>query len=147
MSKGSVGGLLRRAKAIGLTWAVACELYRGFRKKVDATMRQVHRAGEKVFVDYSGTKLSYFDRELGERVEVEFFVAVLGASNYTYAEATRSQKVADFCASTARAFEYFGGVPEIVVPDQLRAAVKGPEKLELASAFILASPIPTKSPR
>lgn len=93
-------------------------------------MRQVHRAGEKVFVDYSGTKMSYFDRELDERVEVELFVAVLGASNYTYAEATRSQKVGDFCASTARAFEYFGGVPEIVVPDQLRSAVKGPDRLD-----------------
>jgi transposase len=107
-----------------------CHLHRAFAKKVDATMRQVHRAGEKAFVDYSGLKLSFFDRELDERVEVELFVAVLGASNYTYAEATRTQKVADFCASTARAFEYFEGVPEIVVPDQLRSAVKGPDRLD-----------------
>lgn len=107
-----------------------CDLHRAFSKKVDATMRQVHRAGEKTFVDYSGTKLSYFDRELDERVEVELFVAVLGASNYTYAEVTRSQKVADFCASTCRAFEYFGGVTEVLVPDQLRSAVKGPDRLD-----------------
>jgi transposase len=107
-----------------------CHLHRAFAKKVDATMRQTHRAGEKVFVDYSGTKMSYFERELDERVEVELFVAVLGASNYTYAEVTRTQKVADFCASTARAFEYFEGVPEIVVPDQLRSAVKGPDRLD-----------------
>jgi hypothetical protein len=58
-------------------------------------MRQVHRAGEKLFVDYSGKKLAYFDHETGERVEVEMFVAVLGASNYTYAEPTRTQRVAD----------------------------------------------------
>lgn len=64
-------------------------------------MRHVHRAGEKAFVDYSGVKLSYFGRELDERVEVELFVAVLGAGNYTYAEATHTQKIADFCASTA----------------------------------------------
>lgn len=107
-----------------------CDLYRDFRKRVDATMRQVHRAGEKVFVDYSGKKVAYFDHETGERIEVELFVAVLGASNYTFAEASRSQKVADFCASTVRAFEHFGGVPQVVVPDQLRSAVKGPDRLD-----------------
>lgn len=107
-----------------------CDLHRDFAKKVDVTMRQTHRAGEKTFIDYSGVKLNYFDSDLDERVEVELFVAVLGASNYTYAEATRTQKIADFCASTARTFEYFGGVTEIVVPDQLRSAVKGPDRLD-----------------
>jgi len=107
-----------------------CDRHGDFRKRIDATMRQVHRAGEKLFVDYSGKKLAYFDPETGERIEVELFVAVLGASNYTFAEATRSQRVADFCASTVRAFEYFGGVPQVVVPDQLRAAVKGPDRLD-----------------
>jgi transposase len=107
-----------------------CDHYREHRRRVDVTMRQTHRAGEKTFVDYSGTKLHYFDLELDERVEVELFVAVLGASNYTYAEASRSQKVADFCASTGRAFEYFGGTTQIVVPDQLRSAVKGPDRLD-----------------
>ena len=107
-----------------------CNLHRAFRKKVDVTMRQTHRAGEKVFIDYSGAKLAYVDRETGERVEVELFVAVLGASNYTYAEVTRTQKVADFCASTARAFEFYEGVPEVAVPDQLRSAVKGPDRLD-----------------
>src|SRR5690606_14288517 len=80
-------------------YSQVCHLHRAFAKKVDATMRQVHRAGEKAFIDYSGVKLSYLDRDLDERVEVELFVAVLGASNYTYAEATRTQKIADFCAS------------------------------------------------
>lgn len=107
-----------------------CDRYRDFRERIDVTMRQVHRAGEKVFVDYSGKKLAYFDSKTGERIEVELFVAVLGASNYTFAEASRSQKVADFCASTVRAFEFFGGVPQVVVPDQLRSAVKGPHRLD-----------------
>lgn len=77
-----------------------CDLYAGFRKKVDVTMRQVHLAGEKVFIDYSGKKPHIWDRETGEAIEVELFVAVLGASNYTYAEGTRTQGLADFCGST-----------------------------------------------
>ena len=88
-----------------LLWLEHCEDAKAFRKKVDVTMRQTHRAGEKVFIDYSGARLAYVDRELGLCVEVELFVTVLGASNYTYAEATRTQKVTDFCASTARVFE------------------------------------------
>jgi transposase len=70
------------------------------------------------------------DRTTGEVSEVELFVAVLGASNYTYAEATRSQKLADFVGSTVRMLEYFGGVPEVIVPDQLRSAVSGPDRYE-----------------
>ncbi|WP_437933848.1 hypothetical protein [Sorangium sp. So ce341] len=93
-------------------------------------MRQVHRAGEKVFIDYSGRKPHIVDRTTGEVTEVELFVAVLGASNYTYAEATRSQKLADFVGSTVRMLEYFGGVPEVIVPDQLRSAVSGPDRYE-----------------
>ena len=94
-------------------------------------MRQVHRAGEKVFIDYSGKKPRIWSTATtGEAIEVELFVAVLGASNYTYAEATRTQKLADFCASTIRAFEFFGGVPEIAVPDQLRSAVSGPDRYD-----------------
>jgi hypothetical protein len=68
------------------------------------SMRQVHRAGEKLFIDYSGKKLRIADRGTGEVMEVEIFVAVLGASNYTYAEATRTQKLPDFVGSTVRAF-------------------------------------------
>jgi transposase len=71
-------------------------------------MRQVHRAGEKLFIDYSGKKPHIIDRETGEVTEVELFVAVLGASNYTYAEATRTQRLGDFVASNVRAFEYLG---------------------------------------
>jgi len=107
-----------------------CELYAGWKKKLGTVMRQVHRAGEKVFIDYSGKKPHIADPETGEIIGVELFVAVLGASSYTYAEATRTQKLADFVGSTSRTFEYFGCVPEVVVPDQLRSAVSGPDRYE-----------------
>jgi transposase len=94
------------------------------------TMRQVHLAGEKVFIDYSGKKPCIWDRTTGEAIEVELFVAVLGASNYTFAESTRTQSLPDFCASTVRAFEYFGCTPKIAVPDQLRSAVSGPDRYD-----------------
>jgi transposase len=107
-----------------------CELYAQWRKKLAVTMRQVHRAGEKLFIDYSGKKLHIVEPSTGEVTEVELFVAVLGASNYTYAEAARSQKLGDFVSSTVRAFEFIGCVPEVVVPDQLRSAVSGPHRYE-----------------
>jgi len=107
-----------------------CDLYARWKKMLGVVMRQVHRAGEKVFIDYSGKKPRVVDPATGEVTEVELFVAVLGASNYTFAEATRSQKLADFVGSTIRAFEYFGAVPEVVVPDQLRSAVRGPDRYE-----------------
>jgi transposase len=107
-----------------------CELYGHWKKKLAVTMRQVHRAGEKLFIDYSGKKLHIVDPSTGEVSEVELFVAVLGASNFTYAEATRSQKLGDFVSSTVRAFEFFGCVPQIVVPDQLRSAISGPHRYE-----------------
>ena len=105
-----------------------CQLYRRFEAKVDLVMRQDHRAGEKLFIDYSGKRPVIWNRETGEAEEVELYVAVLGASNYTYVEATRTQKLADFVMSTIRALEYFGVVPEILVPDQLRSAVSGPDR-------------------
>jgi transposase len=107
-----------------------CDLYARWKRSLSLVMRQVHRAGEKAFLDYSGKKPRIVDRETGELTEVELFVAVMGASNYTYAEATRSQKLADFVGSTIRAFEYFGVVPEVLVPDQLRSAVSGPDRYE-----------------
>jgi len=107
-----------------------CDRYAAWKSQLGTVMRQVHHAGEKMFIDYSGRKLSITDAHTGEVTEVELFVAVLGASNYTYAEATRSQKLADFVGSTIRALEYFGGVPKILVPDQLRSAVSGPDRYE-----------------
>lgn len=107
-----------------------CELYGNWRGRRRLSMRQVHRPGEKLFLDYSGKKPRIWDPETGEVTEVELFVGVLGASNYTFAEATLSQAVPDFCASTVRALEYFGAAPAIAVPDQLRSAVKRPDRYD-----------------
>ncbi|HET9933373.1 MAG TPA: IS21 family transposase [Polyangiaceae bacterium] len=107
-----------------------CELYRNWRGKLGISLRQVHRAGEKAFIDYSGKRPRIVDSATGEIRDVELFVMTLGASNYTYAEATLTQKLADFVASTVRGFEFFGGVPEVVVPDQLRSAVSGPDRYD-----------------
>lgn len=107
-----------------------CELYGAWRVRLQPSMRQVHRAGEKSFLDYSGKKPKIYDKHTGEAREVELFVMVLGASNYTYAEATSTQKLRDFVGSTIHGFEYYGGVSEVIVPDQLRSAVKGPDRYE-----------------
>jgi transposase len=107
-----------------------CELYAAWRVRLKPSMRRVHRAGEKAFVDYSGKKLRLTNAITGELIDVELFVMVLGASNYTYAEATRTQTLPDFVGATIRGFEYLGAVPEVVVPDQLRSAVKGPDRYE-----------------
>jgi transposase len=107
-----------------------CDAYARYRRAQAPTMRQVHRAGDKTFVDYSGKKPHLIDPKTGEVVEVELYVAVLGASNYTYAEATRTQQLADFVGATVRAFEYFGAVSSVIVSDQLRSAVKVPCRYE-----------------
>jgi transposase len=107
-----------------------CDLYMAWRGKLDMPMRQTHRAGEKSFIDYSGKKPHLVDPRTGEVVEVELFIAVMGASNYTYAEATMTQKLPDFIGSTIRALEYFGAVPQMLVPDQLRSAVSGPDRYD-----------------
>jgi transposase len=107
-----------------------CELYRAYKKKLSPVMRQTHRAGEKSFLDFSGKKPRIFNPATGEEIEVELFVMVLGASNYTYAEATRTQSLPDFVGATVHGLEYFGAVSEILVPDQLRSAVKTPDRYE-----------------
>lgn len=107
-----------------------CDLYQSYRAKLDMPMRQTHRAGEKAFLDYSGKKPFIIDPHTGEVREVELFVCVMGASNYTYAEATATQNLEDFVGSTVRALEYFGSVPEMLVPDQLRSAVSGPDRYD-----------------
>jgi transposase len=83
----------------------------------------VHRAGEKLFIDYCGPTVAVVDASTGEVREAQIFVAVLGASSYTYAEATWTQALPDWIGSHQRAFAFFGGVPELLVPDNLRAAV------------------------
>src|SRR5947209_11447140 len=93
----------------GYRYTQFCEIYRQWLGRRGLTMRQVHHAGEKCFVDYAGQKPTFIDPAIGEVIAVELFVAVLGASNYTYAEATRTQQVADWIASHQRAFQFFGG--------------------------------------
>lgn len=112
-----------QAHPTGLRYTAFCDVYRRWLAKAGVVMRQTHKAGEKCFVDYSGKKPSYVDASTGEVVEVELFVAVLGASNYTYAEATATQQVPDFISSHVRAYQYFGGATEMTVPDQLKSAV------------------------
>jgi len=82
-------------------------------------MRQIHKAGDKLFVDYAGQTVPIVNGDTGEVRTAQIFVAVLGASNYTYCEATWSQRLPDWLGSHARTFEYIGGVPKLVVPDNL----------------------------
>jgi len=107
----------------GLRYTAFCERYREWLGRRGLVMRQMHVAGDKAFVDYSGKKPWIVDPETGEVTEVELFVAALGASNLTYAEATYTQRGPDWIASHVRAFEYFGGVPAALVPDQLKSGV------------------------
>jgi transposase len=98
-------------------------LYRQWRGKQQLSMRQVHRAGEKLFVDYCGPTLEVVNPSTGEVRTAQVFVAVLGASSYTYAEATWSQSLPDWIGSHVRALEFFDGVPQVLVPDNLKSAV------------------------
>lgn len=107
----------------GYRYTQFCEVYREWLKKHRLSMRQVHRAGEKLFVDYSGKKPSVVDPKTGVVTDAELFVAVLGASNYTYAEATETQSGPDWIASHARTHSFLGGVPGAWVPDQLKSGV------------------------
>jgi transposase len=110
----------------GYRYTQFCECYRKWLKQKQLSMRQVHRAGEKLFVDYSGKKPHIVDPKTGQTIDVELFVAVLGASNYTFAEATLTQKVADWIGSHARCLAFLGGVPRDIVPDQLKSGVTRP---------------------
>jgi len=106
----------------GYQYSQFCELYRQWRKKLDYSMRQDHRGGEKLFIDY-GEGLNIVEPQSGEPIKTQLFVAVWGASNYTYAEATLTQQLPDWIGSHVRAFSYFGSLPKIVVPDCLKGAV------------------------
>ena len=100
-----------------------CEHYRRFTGTLKLSMRQTHRAGEKLFVDYAGPTVPIINKHDGTYRKAAIFVAVLGASNYTFAEATWSQQLPDWIGSHVRAFEYIGGVTEIIVPDNLKSGV------------------------
>lgn len=107
----------------GYRYSRFCELYQYWRKKRDLVLRHEHRAGEKMFVDYAGDTIAVRNPSADEAREAQIFVAVLGASNYTFAEATWTQGLGDWIGSHLRAFAFFGGVTEIVVPDNLKSGV------------------------
>jgi transposase len=107
----------------GYGYSRFCDLFREFERRLSPVMRQHHAAGDKVFVDYSGKKIGIVDPGTGVVREAEIFVAVLGASNYTYAEATWSQTLPDWIEAHVRMFRFLGGVPRLVVPDNLKSGV------------------------
>jgi len=108
----------------GLRYSRFCELYRTFAAKLPVVMRQTHVAGEKLFVDYAGDTVPVVvDRLTGEWRPAQIFVAVLGASSLSYAEATWTQSLPDWIAAHARALEAIGGVPKLLVPDNTKVAV------------------------
>jgi transposase len=107
----------------GYQYSWFCHSYRDWAARLDVVMRHDHRAGEKLFVDYAGQTVEIVDSASGEVSKAQIFVAVLGAGSYTYAEATASQGLEDWIGSHVRAFSFYGGVPEAVVPDNLKSGV------------------------
>ena len=115
-------------EGFGYSWF--CQTYRRWQGGLDLVMRGVHRAGEKLFVDFAGQTLPIVDPETGEVWQAELFVAVLGASSYTYAEACASQTLPDWIGAHVHAFEAMGGCSAIIVPDNLRSAVTRAHRYE-----------------
>jgi transposase len=107
----------------GYGYSRFCDLYRRWEGRLSPVMRQHHVAGERVFVDYAGDTLDVIDAETGEVRPAQVFVGVLGASNYTYVEATWTQGLPDWIGAHVRMLEFFGGVPEQIVSDNLKAGV------------------------
>ena len=114
----------------GYGYSRFCDRYRLWRGRLDVVLRQVYRAGEKAFVDYAGPTVGVTDRVTGEIRQARVFVGVLAASNYTFVDLTLSRSLPDWTASHVRMFEFFGGVPELVVPDNEKAAVKRASRYE-----------------
>jgi transposase len=114
----------------GYCYSQFCALYREWAKKLNPTMRLRHQAGETLYVDYTGQTVPVIDPNTGEIKEAEIFVAVLGASSYTYAEAQWAQDLANWTGGHVRTFEFIGGVTEVVVPDNLKAGVTHPCRYE-----------------
>lgn len=114
----------------GYSYSQFCEHYARWCAQLSVTMRQEHRAGEKGFVDFSGDGVELVSPESGERQKVKLFLFVLGASSYTYVEPVLAEDLATWVGCHVRALEYFGGVPGVVVPDNLKAAVRRPDRYE-----------------
>ena len=113
----------RQVRPEGYRYSRFCELYQRWRRKQDVVLRQVHQPGEKGFVDWAGATIPMHDPVTGEVWPAPLFVMVLGASSYTYAEATGDQQLAAWISAHIHAFEYFVGVPRLLIPDNLRTGV------------------------
>jgi transposase len=114
----------------GYGYTQFCRHYRTWQGRLDLVMRQEHRAGQKLFVDFAGMTIPITDPDTGEVWQAQLFVAVLGASNYTYAEALASQELPHWIGAHVHAFTFFGACPAIIVPDNLRSAVSRPHRYE-----------------
>ena len=114
----------------GFQYSWFCQRYRAYAGKLDLVMRQTHRAGETMFVDYAGQTVPVVNRDTGELREAQIFVAALGASSYTFARASWTQSLPDWIDAHCRAFTFFGGVTETLVPDNLKAGVTHPHRYE-----------------
>jgi transposase len=122
----------RAEQADGYGYSRFCDLYGEWRKTISATMRQTHPAGEKLFVDYAGDTVPVLDQITNAERRAHIFVAALGASNYTYAEARWSEGLADWIGAHVNALATIGGVPKAVVCDNLKAGVTKPSRYEPA---------------
>jgi transposase len=111
----------RAPDGFGYSWF--CDLYKAWARQLKPTLRQVHVAGERLFVDYAGRTMFIHDPETGTVQAAQIFVAVLGASNYTYAEATLTQSLPDWIGAHAHALAFLGGAPRQIVSDNLKAGV------------------------
>ena len=120
----------REAHRNGYGYSQFCALYRDWAACLNPSMRFSHKGGEKIFVDYAGQTVPIVDPDTGEVWQAQIFVGVLGASNYTYAEAHESQELPNWIGAHVRMFEFFGGASEIVVPDNVKAGVKHPCRYE-----------------
>jgi transposase len=114
----------------GYSYSQFCHHYQQWRKQLSPVMRQKHRPGEKLFVDYAGQSVPVRDPATGEVQSAQIFVAVMGSSNYTYAEAQAAQSLSNWIGGHVRALAQLGGVPAVVVPDNLKAGVKSPHRYE-----------------
>jgi transposase len=110
----------------GYEYSWFCQHFRSWQKDIDLVMRQEHKAGEKVFIDWAGDTIPVIEQETGEIRPCYLFLGVLGASNYTFAEPAFRQDTATFLACHVHMFEFFGGVPELLVPDNLKTGVTSP---------------------
>jgi len=113
----------REANPEGYRYSRFCELYQRWRRKQDVVLRQQYKAGEKLFVDWAGATIPIYSPTGGATQQAHLFVAVLGASSYTYAEATCDEQMINWLSAHIRAFEFFGGLPKLIIPDNAKTGV------------------------